>query len=79
MQNAITKETKSPKNAHARPLLVFLVVCFVLRAGAIYLGNIWAMDGLMGVMPRTRCSCRSCLDVSPAHTPCMSAAGYSRA
>ena len=79
LQNAITKETESPKKSHARPLPVFLWFLFVCGGGDIYLGNIWAMDGLMGVMPRVRCSCRSCLDVSPAQTPCMSAAGYSRA
>jgi hypothetical protein len=33
----------------------------------------------MGLMPLRFCSAASCLDVSPAHTPCMSMGWYSRA
>lgn len=44
-----------------------------------YFGYIWAIDGLTGVMPSRFCSLCSWRDVYPAHTPCMSAGGYSRA
>jgi hypothetical protein len=45
--------------------------------GALWLaGNIWASDGRVALMPLRFCSAASCRDVSPAHTPCMSIAGY---
>ena len=44
-----------------------------------YLPHICASVGRIGRIPRLRCSAASCLGVSPAHTPCMSAAGNSRA
>ena len=34
------------------------------------------MVGLVGLIPSSRCLAASCLGVSPAHTPCMSAGGY---
>ena len=43
------------------------------------LSHICEMDGRMGLMPLRFCSAASCLDVSPAHTPCMSMGWYSRA
>lgn len=43
------------------------------------MSHICAIDGLSGLIPLRFCSAASCLDVSPAHTPCMSIGWYSKA
>jgi hypothetical protein len=47
---------------------------------AVHFGpHIWARVGRTARIPLRRCSAASCLGVSPAHTPCISAAGNSSA